>query len=308
MLSHVWAAGSAAVLVAILLLGPVPLLAEGDGSEPGSTPIPDAIPETPYPTPELEPNPETASAPEAEYQIAYSKYRKAVAEKDLQKALIYARKSHELAVRDLGPRNARTGVLAYNLGAVSFRLERYVDALGPLREAEATYLENYGADSSKNLLPVRKLADAYGALRVWPQAERYSIRAMEIVETNQGRTAPEITEILMELTQITQSMGHAKRMRSYANRALYNLHQDEDTKTMAIGHAYISLATAELMLGDASASHKSLDRALEIYEIHLSPDDPKLLDLYAFAAEAFERTGRATKARKYRRKLEDAES
>ncbi len=301
MLSHVSAAGSLVVLLGLLLLGPVRLLAEGEGPDPESNPNPD-------PTPKREQKLETVSAPEAEYQIAYTEYRKAVTAKDLQKALFYARKGHELAVRDLGLRNARTGVLAYNLGAVSCRLERYVDALGPLHEAETTYRENYGVESSKNLLPVRKLADAYQALRIWPQAERYSIRAMEIFEANQGRTAPEVTEILMELTQITQSMGHAKRMRTYANRALYNLHQGEEANTMAIGHAYISLATAEMMLGDTGASHNSLDRAVEIYEIHLSASDPKLLKLYAFAADALERTGREKRARKYRRKLEDPES
>lgn len=253
-------------------------------------------------------SPTEAGKPESEYKVAYQDYRAALVAKDFEMALIYARKGHAFALRDLGLRNAQTGVLAYNLGAVSYRLERYRDGLPPLLEAEKTYAENYGLDSTKNLLPIRKLASTYEALGNWPEAERYSVRAIEIIEAKQGRTAHEITEILMNLTQITQHLGEAKRMRSYAHRALYNMHQGEDSEALAIGHAYISLTTAEIMLGDALAANKSLDRAIEIYESQMPPEDPRLLRLYAFAADTFDKTGRPESARKYRRRINASEN
>jgi hypothetical protein len=253
-------------------------------------------------------SPAEAGQFEFEHQVAYRDYRAALIAQDFETALIYARKGHAFALRDLGLRNAQTGVLAYNLGAVSYRLERYRDGLPPLLEAEKTYAENYGLDSTKNLLPIRKLASTYEALGNWPEAERYSVRAIEIIEATQGRTAHEITEILMELTQITQHLGEAKRMRSYANRALYNMHQGEDSNALAIGHAYISLTTAEIMLGDALAANKSLDRAIEIYESQMPPEDPRLLRLYAFAADTFDQTGRPGSARKYRRRISASEN
>ncbi len=317
------------LLVGAFLMGASQCLAEGDSPAPTRVPSPDspltatAVPiptATPTPTPTASPSPSPdpkpvvqASPAEAEesaleHQVAYRDYRAALIAQDFETALIYARKGHAFALRDLGLRNAQTGVLAYNLGAVSYRLERYRDGLPPLLEAEKTYAENYGLDSTKNLLPIRKLASTYEALGNWPEAERYSVRAIEIIEAEQGRTAKEITEILMDLTQITQHLGEAKRMRSYANRALYNMHQGEDSNALAIGHAYISLTTAEIMLGDALAANKSLDRAIEIYESQMPPEDPRLLRLYAFAADTFDQTGRPGSARKYRRRISASEN
>lgn len=90
-------------------------------------------------------------------------------------------------------------------------------------------------------------------------------------------------------------------------RALYNLHQGENPKALEVGHVYVSLATAEMLLGNASGTNKSLDRAIAIYEIHLTLKDPELRALYAFAADAFDQTGRESAARKYRRRLKDHE-
>ena len=295
----------AALLAGALLAGPGQGRAQEEAAAPAAVPASAAAI---LPKAGAETSPSETSEPEPGYKAAYQDYRNALIAQDFETALIYARKGHALALRDLGLRHAQTGVLAYNLGAVSYRLKRYRDALAPLLEAEQTYAENYGLDSKKNLLPVRKLAATSQALGNWPEAERYSVRAMEIIEAERGRTAPEITEILLDLTKITQNLGQAKRMRTYANRALYNMHQSEDPKALAIGHAYITLATAEIMLGDAVGVNKSLDRAIEIYEIHFSADDAQLLGLYAFAAETFEQTGRTGSARKYRRRLNDSEN
>jgi tetratricopeptide (TPR) repeat protein len=243
----------------------------------------------------------------ADYREAYESYVAALQEKDLEKALIYARKSHDLAAAELGLRHARTGVLAYNLGAVRYNLDRYRDALPALQEAVATYAKNYGPESKKNVLALRKLGLTHMELENWSEAERYSVQAIAILEAERGRTDPAITDILLDLTEIARNLQHAKRMRSYAMRALYNLRQGDDPDALGVGHVYVSLATAEMLLGNASATNKSLDRALEIYEIHLTLEDPQLRALYTFAADAFERTGRSSAARKYRRRLKENE-
>ncbi|MDG2333302.1 MAG: tetratricopeptide repeat protein [Myxococcota bacterium] len=244
----------------------------------------------------------------ADYQEAYTQYKQALTEKDLEKALLYARKAHTLAQQELGPRHARTGILSYNLGAVSFQLTRYRDALVPLQQAVSIYSEVYGPESEKNLLPLGKLAETTRALGALPWAERHWTRSVEILEINKPRTSPEITEILLELLEVAQDLGEAKRMRSYSKRVLYNLNAAGVSDSVQMGGVHISLAMAEIMLGNAIPANKNLERAIELYETHLPPDDSKLLDLYAFAADAFEQTGRPGLARKCRRKLKESES
>ena len=160
------------LLVGAFLMGAGQCLAEGDSPAPThvpspaspltatATPIPTAT-ATASPSPSPDPKPLVQASPtEAgesalEHQVAYRDYRAALIAQDFETALIYARKGHAFALRELGLRNAQTGVLAYNLGAVSYRLERYRDGLPPLLEAEKTYAENYGLDSTKNLRPIR---------------------------------------------------------------------------------------------------------------------------------------------------------
>ena len=243
----------------------------------------------------------------AEYEDAYANYKAALAAKDLDMALIYATKAYHEAAEDLGPRNAKTGVLAFNLGAVSYSLTRYRDAVRPLQEAVVTYAENYGPNSEKNVVPICKLAETFKALNALSNAERGWARAIEILEIERERTDPEITSILLELLEVAQDLGQAKRMRSYAKRALYNLNHAGEPNSLQMGGVHISLAMAEILLGSAIPANKNLDRAIEIYEIHLPPDDSRLLELYAFAADAFEQTGRPGSARRCRRKLKEAE-
>ena len=241
------------------------------------------------------------------YRTAYARYKEALAEKDLEKALLYARKAHSLANEELGARDAKTAVLSYNLGAVSFELTRYRDALPPLQEAVSVYVEVYGPESEKNLMPLDKLAETTKALGDLPQAERHWTRSIEILEIKNPRTSPEVTAILFELLDVAQDLGEAKRMRSYAKRILYNLDAAGDSDSLEMGGVHISLAMAEILLGNAIGTNKNLERAIEIYEMRLPPNDSKLLELYAFAAEAFDQTGRPTAARKCRRKLRESE-
>lgn len=244
----------------------------------------------------------------AGYQEAYGQYKQALAEKDLEKALLYANKAHTLVQQELGPSHNKTGVLSYNLGAVNFQLTRYRDALAPLQQAVSIYSEIYGPESEKNLLPLGKLAETTRALGALPWAERHWTRSIEILEVNKPRTAPEITVILLELLEVAQDLGKAKRMRTYAKRVLYNLNAAGVSDSMQMGGVHISLAMAEIMLGKAIPANENLERAIELYEMHLPPDDSKLLDLYVFAADAFEQTGRPGLARKCRRKIKESES
>ena len=240
------------------------------------------------------------------YSEAYANYRAAIQERDLQMALIYAAKAHQAASSEEGLGDAQRAVLAYNLGAVSYQVKRYRDALPPLQEAATLYVAAFGAESEKNLAPLRQLAKTHTALRNWREAERHWVKAIAILEAHQGRTDPAVTQILMELSEVARQLDAPKRMRAYSQRALYNLSQSDDPGALEAGHAHVNLATAFILLGDATETNKNLERAIAIYEAHLPPDSPQLLDLYAFAAEAFEKTGRATAARKYRRKLKEA--
>ena len=62
---------------------------------------------------------------------------------------------------------------------------------------------------------------------------------------------------------------------------------------------------AEMQLGDAARVNQHMDWAIEIYDEKLSPDDPLLLEIYTLASQVYEKTGRETEARKYRRRARE---
>ena len=74
------------------------------------------------------------------YSEAYANYRAAIQERDLQMALIYAAKAHQAASSEEGLGDAQRAVLAYNLGAVSYQVKRYRDALPPLQELSLIHI------------------------------------------------------------------------------------------------------------------------------------------------------------------------
>ena len=140
----------------------------------------------------------SASA-EGDLASAYARYKGAISEKDYETALIYARKVDGAASQQLGTDDPKIGVLAYNLGAVNYHLERYRDSVEPRERAAEFYRKRYGPDAPESLLPVRKLGMAYAALKDWPRAEQRFLQAVGIVEAEQGREAEPIADLLIEL-------------------------------------------------------------------------------------------------------------
>jgi tetratricopeptide (TPR) repeat protein len=249
--------------------------------------------------------PETGSA--LEYEQAYGSYRAAVAERDLDTALIYARRAHRLASEELGGSHEETGVLAYNLGALNYQLKRYRDSVSPLEQAVKIYRENHGKWAEKNLLPVRKLAMAQLALGNLPEAERHYVRTMEILEKHRGRNNPEIAEILLHLMPLARTLEEPKRVRTYGLRALHILGQTPTRKKLEVGEIHVNLAASAMMLGDAGEANRHLGWALEIFEAELPADDRELKEFYRFAAGAYEQLGRTKSARALRRKFQEFE-
>ena len=122
----------------------------------------------------------------------------------------YARRSLDLATEELGPQHPKTAVLSYNLAAVSFQLERYGDAIPLLEQTIRLNELNYGARCAQNIRPTRKLARAYRAMDRYPQAERTSVRAIELIERHRGRNEEEIADILYDLVAIATTQPTAR--------------------------------------------------------------------------------------------------
>lgn len=247
-----------------------------------------------------------ASSQEQEFAAAYAQYEQAIEEKDYSTALVYARKSYQLASSEFGGDHSKTGVLAYNLGAVHYKLERYRDSIEPLQQATESYRKEYGPDALDTLLPTRKLAMAYAALENWPEAEKNYLEAVRILEVQKGRNAEPIADLLISLISAAEEQKEFSRTRNYGRRALYILDRAGHTRDLRSGRVHVSLVAAELQLGDGRAGLKHLSWAIEIYEEVLPEGNSELNSLYAIAAQVYEQVGNGAASRKYRRRLQTA--
>lgn len=262
-----------------------------------------------------------ASAKPSGYKAAYQQYQLAMRARDLESAALHARRSYSQARYELGPKDPTTGVLAYNLGAVYLRLSRYRDSQSALVTAVEIYRDTHGEYAIENLLPIRRLAQAYYALKDWDNSEKNFVRALTIVERHKGRDDPATTEILLELTAVAEARGEHNRMRNYGRRALRQLEKsdgppsnggkegeanDADARAIELGRLHIALARAEAALGDLRRADQHLEYGLGMLEPRLAPDDRRLTDTYQFAVQLYRGAGKPSTARKYRRKLAEA--
>lgn len=247
----------------------------------------------------------THSAPEeSDLASAYARYKDAIAQQDYETALVYARKVDRAAARELGADDPKTGVLAYNLGAVHYQLERYRDAIEPLERAAGIYHMKYGPDAPENLVPIRKLGLAYQALEDWPRAEQTYLQAVSIIEADQGREAEPIADLLIQLIEVAEQQKKFSRARNYGRRALYILDRAGKTRGVRSGRVHVDLVTAEMQLGDATGANKHMGRAIEIYEENFAVQAPELKAVYLIAAKVYAQTGKDPAARKYRRRAQ----
>jgi tetratricopeptide (TPR) repeat protein len=265
----------------------------------------------------------SAPAKPSGYKAAYQQYQLAMRARDLESAALHARRSYSQARYELGPKDPTTGVLAYNLGAVYLRLRRYRDAQSALVTAVGIYRDTHGEYAIDNLPPVRRLAQAYYALKAWEDSEKNFVRALAIVERHKGRDDPAATEILLELTAVAEARGEHQRMRNYGRRAVRQLEKsddppdnggqegengeadDADERAIELGRLHIALARAEAALGDLRRSDQHLEYGLGMLEPRLAPNDRRLTDAYQFAVRLYQGAGKGSTARKYRRKLAD---
>ena len=247
------------------------------------------------------------SAPEeADLTSAYARYKVAISEKDYETALVYARKVDGAASQQLEADDPKVGVMAYNLGAVNYHLERYRDSVEPLQRAAEFYTKNFGPDAPESLLPVRKLGMAYAALEDWPRAEKRLLQAVGIIELQQGREAEPIGDLLIELIKAAQEQEAFRRSRNYGQRALYILDQAGKTRSHRSGRIHIDLVTAEMQLGDARAANRHMGWAIEIYEENFGEQDAEVKAVYRLAADVYAQTGNEPTARKSRRRAESS--
>lgn len=237
---------------------------------------------------------------------AYAQYKAAIAQEDYETALIYARKADTAARKSLEGEDDKAGVIAYNLGAVNYHLERYRDSVEPLQRATEIYGKVYGPDAPENLVPVRKLGMAYAALADWPRAEKRLLQAVSIIELQQGREAEPIADLLIELVKTAQQQEAFRRSRNYGQRALYILDRSGKTRSHRSGRIHIDLVTAALQLGDGRGANQHMGWAIEIYEENFPERDPERKAVYRMAADVYAQTGKDPSARKYRRRAAEA--
>lgn len=242
----------------------------------------------------------------ADYTEQYERYREAVAAKDLESAVVHARRALLAATRELGPQAEQTGVLAYNLGAVNYQLGRYADAAKALEQAIPVYESVYGPSSEQLTKPLVKLAGSHQELEHWDRAERLYVRASSILIEKRGRKDPEVGLILGQLMQVAAGIDDPKRVRSYGLRSLAALDGTDQGDPIALANIHVTVAGAEMRLGDARQARRHTERAVELYESRYERTDPQMLRIYGFAADVFEQTGKESTARKYRRRIRKA--
>jgi tetratricopeptide (TPR) repeat protein len=247
-----------------------------------------------------------ASAQAGEQSDQYELYKQAIAAGDLESAVVHARNAYQAAERERGPKDEQTGILAFNLGVVSFELGRYRDSQVALAKAVPIYQTAYGPQDERLIVPLAKLAEAHQALEEWAAAERFYVRAIQIIESKRGRDDLQLGLILGQLAQVAEGLGESKRVRSYGLRAISILTKLDVDDPIAIANLHVPVAHAELVLGNAREARKHTERAVELYESVLARNDPSMLRVYTFAAEIYERTGKDSTARKYRHLVRDA--
>lgn len=247
-----------------------------------------------------------APARAAEYAEHYARYQAALEARDLPTAVVHARRAYLAAVRERGPQAEQTGVLAYNLGIVNFELGRHRDAADALAKALGIYEAVYGAEDERVVKPLTKLAAAHGALEEWASAEREYVRAARILRDARGRDDREIALILGQLTQVADGLDEPKRMRSYGLRALAIVADDAAEEPLLVANLHLAVARAELLLGDVRQAKRHTERGVELYEKAMDEKDPRILEVYGFAAEVYAAYGKDYTARKYRRKVQEA--
>jgi tetratricopeptide (TPR) repeat protein len=248
----------------------------------------------------------SVSAQTEEYAGHYLLYEQAVEAGDLESAVVHARRAYLAAARERGPDDRYTGVLAYNLGVVNLELGRFRDAAVSLARALEIYEKAYGKSDEHLVAPLTKLAAAHQNLEEWVASERAYVRAVRIIEGARGRDEPEIVLLLGQLAQVADGLGEPKRMRSYGLRALSITSDDPEADPTLVAKLHISVARAEMLLGDIRQAKRHTEVAVDLFEKTLGEDDPRTIEVYAFAAEIYDIYGKEYAARKYRRKVEEA--
>lgn len=253
------------------------------------------------PTRDLEAAPKTG-----ELTAAYTQYKAAIEKKDYATALVYARKSDQLAATELAEEDPRKAILAYNLGTLYYRLERHQDAEEPLKRATDHYRNLYGPDGTETLPPLKRLAMNDQALKNWRGAEKNYLEALRLIEAVEGRKSESLAPILIQLNSVAEAQEAYKRQQNYGRRALYIYDQAGKTRSLESARTHVDLVGAEMKLGDATRVNQHMQWAIEIYDDKLSPDDPQLLEIYTLASQVYEQTGRENEARKYRRLVRES--
>ncbi|MBW2232741.1 MAG: tetratricopeptide repeat protein [Deltaproteobacteria bacterium] len=233
--------------------------------------------------------------------VSYERYTTAVRAHDLESAAVYARRSYQLAQAELGPDEIQTGILAFNLGAVSLELKRYSDATPPLEHAVRVYRLHYGEHDERNLPPERRLAESLQNLERWQQSERHYVRVLKIIESRRGREDPDLGGILIELVNVATELEAWKRTRSYGLRAIGVLKLEDQDDDVPLGLLHVRLAGNELRLSDVHRAVKHMDAALDILELRLAGDDTRWGPIYVLASQTYGYAGNAARARRYKR-------
>ena len=240
-----------------------------------------------------------------EWKEHYRLYEKAVEEENLESAVVYARRASLASNRERGTQDRQSGVLAYNLGVVNFELGRYGDAADALEQALSSYRTHYGATDLKTTTPLVKLAAARQALKQWVPAEKQYVQALQILDKNpSAKNDLQAGLILAQLTQIAEGLNDPRRTRSYGLRGLSQIRKSEHRDSIAAANLHVSVARAELQLGNIAEARKHTARAVVLYEEQLPDGDSRLMGVYGFAASVYEQTGKNSTARKYRRRIQ----
>jgi TonB family protein len=222
-----------------------------------------------------------------EFIKTYRAYNSAYQQGDLQRAADLAKKSLEMAVKELGPDHEKIPVLLINLGHVELLLDQYDDAEKYLMEAEKK-IKPGQADAGGNLIAIHEdLANLYIARKDADKARAELKTAVELRTKNNGSDDPRIADLYgmqARLDAAEEKYGSAEKLIKQGIHILVAKYGKDDNRVAGFLTMQGDLAMLEKKQKKAEESYL---QAMAIFKKNLVADDPNILAMHQKLANLY---------------------
>jgi len=217
----------------------------------------------------------------------YRAYGSAYQQGDLQRAADLAKKSLEMAVKELGPDHEKIPVLLINLGHVKMLLGQYDDAEKYLLEAEKK-IKPGQADAGANLIAIHEdMANVYTARKELDKARAELKMAVDLRTKNNGADDPLIADLYgmqARLDAAEKKYDSAEKLIKQGMQILIAKYGKDDNRVAGFLTMQGDLTMLENKLKKAEESYL---QAMAILKKNLVADDPNILAMHKKLANLY---------------------